>query len=292
MQPPARSPAKRRSACKGGREFIAKIVCHRGASSQHEAGGVPRARLGRASRPLKKSRGLRAASSTACQRRRGAETQLSSRAPRLRGFLKPHPSMSQNSKPPQAEAAEASAPLASPEDEGRNPVWRIWAGVAVLMLVAFWFAWQFVGDPPPKQIRIATGSANGGYDRGGQALRDALARDGIEVLLRQSAGSLENLELLQAGEVDVAFVQGAPSPRPAGSSSRVKSPELLGSSPSRASTSSRFGSSSARTARSPSSAICAGAGSRSALRVVARAASCSSCCAPTAPRRTPRSWAS
>jgi TRAP transporter TAXI family solute receptor len=124
--------------------------------------------------------------------------------------------MSQNSKPPQAEAAEASAPLASPEDEGRNPVWRIWAGVAVLMLVAFWFAWQFVGDPPPKQIRIATGSANGGYDRGGQALRDALARDGIEVLLRQSAGSLENLELLQAGEVDVAFVQGGTVATPRG----------------------------------------------------------------------------
>src|SRR5437879_5324339 len=37
---------------------------------------------------------------------------------------------------------------------------------------------------------------------------DALAREGIDVTVRQTAGSVENIHLLQKGEADVAFVQG------------------------------------------------------------------------------------
>ncbi|MBK8976266.1 MAG: TAXI family TRAP transporter solute-binding subunit [Planctomycetes bacterium] len=94
------------------------------------------------------------------------------------------------------------------ERDGRADLWKIWGGVTLIVALGLLAAWQFVGEPPPRRLVMATGVENGGYDRGGQALRDALAADGIEVELRRTAGSLENLELLRRREVDVAFVQG------------------------------------------------------------------------------------
>lgn len=79
--------------------------------------------------------------------------------------------------------------------------------IALLLIAgAFWLL-----DPtPPKRLVLATGAGQSAYEVLGQRYRDALAPFGIEVELRASAGSAENLALLRspASEVDVAFVQG------------------------------------------------------------------------------------
>ncbi|MCM5682341.1 C4-dicarboxylate ABC transporter substrate-binding protein [Schlegelella sp. S2-27] len=79
--------------------------------------------------------------------------------------------------------------------------------IALLLIVgAFWLL-----DPtPPKRLVMATGAEQSAYEVLGRRYRDALAPFGIEVELRASAGSAENLASLQsAGSgVDVAFVQG------------------------------------------------------------------------------------
>jgi TRAP transporter TAXI family solute receptor len=79
-----------------------------------------------------------------------------------------------------------------------------------LTWIGFVIAYQYVAPAPPRTLSMATGSPQGAYHMTGEAYREILARDGITLELRSSAGSLENLHLLEAvsGGVDAAFVQG------------------------------------------------------------------------------------
>jgi len=68
-------------------------------------------------------------------------------------------------------------------------------------------------DPfPPRRIVLATGQPDGAYDTFGREYQRRLAREGLRVEIRRTAGSLENLERLLRGEADVAFVQGGTYP--------------------------------------------------------------------------------
>ncbi|MCW8885842.1 MAG: TAXI family TRAP transporter solute-binding subunit, partial [Motiliproteus sp.] len=78
----------------------------------------------------------------------------------------------------------------------------------ILVLLGFILAYQFVEPAPPKTIRIATGNPNNAYYQFAQEYRQALLKQGIELEVLSSAGSVENLQLLTQGEVDIAFVQG------------------------------------------------------------------------------------
>ncbi len=67
---------------------------------------------------------------------------------------------------------------------------------------------------PPESIRLATGPKDGGYWRIGTEYRSKLAKDDISVELVETAGSVENIQKLIDGDVDVALVQGGiPLPR-------------------------------------------------------------------------------
>jgi TRAP transporter TAXI family solute receptor len=84
----------------------------------------------------------------------------------------------------------------------------IYGPLLFVMLAGFVIAYQFVEPAPPRTFVMATGGVDGAYHLYGQRYRDLLARDGIDVELRNTAGSVENLALLHSGEVDVALVQG------------------------------------------------------------------------------------
>jgi TRAP transporter TAXI family solute receptor len=78
-----------------------------------------------------------------------------------------------------------------------------------LLVVAYWFL-----DPtPPKKVVLGTGPENSAYAEFGKRYAQELKRYGINVELRYTAGSRENLVLLRDGKqrVDVAFVQGGAS---------------------------------------------------------------------------------
>ena len=82
------------------------------------------------------------------------------------------------------------------------------AGLAVVVIAAGVFAaYQFVGPPPPDRIVMATGEPDGAYARLADRYAAILARNGITLDLLPSAGSVENLELLQAATADIGFVQ-------------------------------------------------------------------------------------
>jgi len=81
----------------------------------------------------------------------------------------------------------------------------------IITLLGFLFAYQFVDPAPPKQIRIATGQQEGAYYLFGQQYKKLLQREGIELQLINTAGSIENIRLLEQGKADIAFVQGGVS---------------------------------------------------------------------------------
>lgn len=77
---------------------------------------------------------------------------------------------------------------------------------ALLLLVAYWL----LNPTPPKKLVLATGPEQGAYAEFGKRYQAQLAQFGVEVELRATQGSAENLALLQdeASGVGVAFVQG------------------------------------------------------------------------------------
>lgn len=75
--------------------------------------------------------------------------------------------------------------------------------IAAVCLFAYWL----VDPAPPKRVALATGQENSAYAEFGKHYAAALARHGIKVALQPSLGSQDNLQRLNRGTVDIAFVQ-------------------------------------------------------------------------------------
>ena len=86
--------------------------------------------------------------------------------------------------------------------------WWIFLIVGIGFVVAF----QFVEPAPPKRIVITTGGEAGAYYQFAQRCAAILAKNGITLEVKSSAGSLENLARLQSDEAQVGFVQGGVMP--------------------------------------------------------------------------------
>ncbi|PCK00546.1 MAG: hypothetical protein COA45_01860 [Zetaproteobacteria bacterium] len=81
-------------------------------------------------------------------------------------------------------------------------------GVIISLIVAsFWFASQFIAPTPPKTITLAAGSKGGEYYRYATLYKSALAAQGVEVNIIETAGSIDNIELLLQNKTDIAFIQ-------------------------------------------------------------------------------------
>jgi TRAP transporter TAXI family solute receptor len=81
--------------------------------------------------------------------------------------------------------------------------------LALIVLLVFWAAYQFVRPAPPDWLVMTTGAPGGAYEAFGKRYQEILARDGVELVLRPSSGSLANLARLQDddAEVDAGFMQ-------------------------------------------------------------------------------------
>ena len=77
----------------------------------------------------------------------------------------------------------------------------------VAVLLAIWITFQFIEPAPPRTITLSTGNPDGAYHYYGLQLREQLAEHGVDVVVLESEGSVENLQRLADREVDVAFVQ-------------------------------------------------------------------------------------
>ncbi len=97
-----------------------------------------------------------------------------------------------------------------PLPTGRRGLWLTLGATIATVAAAFAVALYFVEPAPPKTIVMSTGTPDSGYQMFGLRYREMLARDGVTIELRTSAGSQENLGRLMDEEsgVDVGFFQG------------------------------------------------------------------------------------
>ncbi len=97
----------------------------------------------------------------------------------------------------------------------KKPAWRrslqasglIYGLGLVVVAIATWFTFQFVEPAPPKSLSIASGSTDGAYYRFALQLREQLAVHDVDLNVLVTEGSVDNLEQLSSGGVDVAFIQ-------------------------------------------------------------------------------------
>lgn len=89
-----------------------------------------------------------------------------------------------------------------------NPVALLVAFIAVLIIL-FGVLWILV-PPPPKSIEMATGFPTGLYYQFGDRLKMELSKEGVDLKVRSTGGTLDNLALLKDPKsgVDFAMVQG------------------------------------------------------------------------------------
>ena len=85
---------------------------------------------------------------------------------------------------------------------------RIWGLVLFVFMLAAVIAWSLLPAPLPEVVHFGTGPVGGHYARFGEALRKEVAKQGIELELITTTGSMENIRLLADGEIDIALVQG------------------------------------------------------------------------------------
>ena len=92
--------------------------------------------------------------------------------------------------------------------------WREYAliGLPVIAILsaAIAVAYQFVGPAPPRMVAMTTGGERGAYHAFGKKYAERLAKAGVQLDVRPSAGTLENLSRLSdpASGVQIGLIQG------------------------------------------------------------------------------------
>lgn len=77
----------------------------------------------------------------------------------------------------------------------------------VIIVIGFAVAGRFIQPAPPDSLTIASGDTSGAYYAYAQKYKEVLAREGVELKIEITSGSVRNLEMLRSGEVDAAFLQ-------------------------------------------------------------------------------------
>ena len=83
-----------------------------------------------------------------------------------------------------------------------------WLVVTAVLGVLIWFALRTFSPSPPRTLTMSTGAPEGAYHQFGLKYQALLKENGVNLVLKNSAGSFENLQRLNDGSVDVSLVQG------------------------------------------------------------------------------------
>ena len=80
--------------------------------------------------------------------------------------------------------------------------------IIFLCIIPMWWGLRVVSPPYPKKLTIASGNKSGGYFLFAQRYKKFFAKQGIDLQVLETAGSVENFQLLKNKKVDIAFIQG------------------------------------------------------------------------------------
>ena len=81
--------------------------------------------------------------------------------------------------------------------------------IALLALAGVWVAYHYIDPAPPHRLVLLTGAEDSSYQDFAKTYKEILAQDGIELVIRQSDGALDNHQQLRnpALDIDLAFLQ-------------------------------------------------------------------------------------
>ena len=99
-----------------------------------------------------------------------------------------------------------------PERKSMADVLKVWGPLLLLVAIGFAVAVAKLEPPAPRAFKIAAGSPGGAYHAYAELYREIVARQGFELEVIETAGSLENHELLLSGDVEIALLQGGAAP--------------------------------------------------------------------------------
>lgn len=99
---------------------------------------------------------------------------------------------------------------------GRREFFKAFGPGLIVTVIGFAIAFYFVEPPPPHELTMATGPADGNYYAAAHQYARLFARNGITLNVLETAGTVENYQLLlEDDSVHVAIVQGGTAPRDA-----------------------------------------------------------------------------
>jgi len=75
-------------------------------------------------------------------------------------------------------------------------------------VVGLLIALRFVEPAPPRTVTFAAGSPGGAYHAYALRYQSLLAEAGVDLVIKETAGSVENLRMLHEGDTDIALIQG------------------------------------------------------------------------------------
>lgn len=84
----------------------------------------------------------------------------------------------------------------------------IWGPGLLLVIAGFLITWSYIEPAPPSRVVLATGGPTGAYARFGAAFAPTFERDGIELVVEHTGGTVDNFGRLARGEAMAAIVQG------------------------------------------------------------------------------------
>lgn len=90
----------------------------------------------------------------------------------------------------------------------KDAVWSL-VPLILLAICAVWAAYHFIDPAPPHRLVIMTGVEDSSYQDFAKSYKEILAEDGIELVIRQSNGALDNHQSLRDpnSDVDLGFLQ-------------------------------------------------------------------------------------
>ncbi|MEM7582412.1 MAG: TAXI family TRAP transporter solute-binding subunit [Acidobacteriota bacterium] len=101
-----------------------------------------------------------------------------------------------------------SSRLRRPQRRSKAEGLKVWGPLLAVAAIGFGIAIAKLEPPPPRTLKIAAGAQGGAYHAYAERYRTILARDGFDLEVIETAGSIENLQLLRTGEAALAIVQG------------------------------------------------------------------------------------
>ncbi|MET0600014.1 MAG: hypothetical protein ABWZ57_19345, partial [Mesorhizobium sp.] len=77
--------------------------------------------------------------------------------------------------------------------------WIVVLASTIIVIAVLFVIYRLVDPLPPHRFTIAAGAVGSGYDNAARQYARILARHGVALEVRNSAGAVENLDLLRDG---------------------------------------------------------------------------------------------